>query len=68
MGFFRKSLQVARRAVRIQRRLDVDDIAGLQVLGGAVQWQLLEPGQFLMDANDTVAAMIAFTNGDALWV
>lgn len=46
----------------------MDDIAGVQVLGGAVEWEGLETGEPRVDADDAVAAVVAGADGDALWV
>jgi hypothetical protein len=46
----------------------MDDITGLELFGRAVERQFLEACQFLMDANDSVAAVVAITNGDSFGV
>lgn len=68
MCLFRILLQVVGSSGRVEWRLDVHNITGLEILGGAVKRQSRQPGEFLMDIYDTMAAVVAFANGDALGV
>jgi hypothetical protein len=46
----------------------MNDVAGLEFFGRAVERQLLEACQLLVNANDSMAAMVTVTNGDPFGV
>jgi hypothetical protein len=52
----------------VDRRLEEDHITFLQVFGGTVQGELLEPCETGEHADDFVAAVVAVADGDAPWV
>ena len=68
MRLIRKILQVVRRPLRIQRRLNVNHIPRPQLLRITIQIQLLDAGETLMDGENTMAAVIALSNRNLLWV
>lgn len=46
----------------------MNDIAGLELFGRAIEGQLLEACQLLVDVNDSMAAVVAITYGDSFGV
>ena len=68
MGLVCEGLQVVGRSIWIKRGFHVDNITSLQLLGRAVQFKLLQPGELLVDLDNAMAAMVSSTDGDAFWV
>lgn len=68
MRLLSKSLNVISRAMRIEWRFYVHDITRLQLFSRAVEIELLQPGELLVDPNNSMAAMVTLPDGDALGV
>lgn len=68
MRFVGICLNVERDTVRVDRRLEQNQISGLELFSRAVERQFLQACEAGEDANNAVAAVVAIADGDALGV
>lgn len=68
MRFLGKSSEIVGGAIGIERGFHVDDVPGMEILGGTIERQFLEPGQFGVHVYDAVTAVVAFADGNAFGV
>ena len=68
VGLLRIFFNVEGSAGWIDRRFEMDDVAGFELLGWAVERQLLKAGKALENLYHTVASMISFSDCNSLGI
>lgn len=56
-------LQVVSFPSRVEGGLDVDHVTRREVLGRAVEWDLVYPGETVVDGEDAVGTVVASSDG-----
>jgi hypothetical protein len=65
VGLASKGCNVVGLASRVERGLEVNDIAFAEILGGTIQWKGLESRQTGVDGEDAVRTMVPLADGHA---
>lgn len=68
MRLLGKESKIVGGALGIERGFHVNDIAGVEILGGTIEREFLEPGKLGVHVYDAVTAVVAFADGNAFGV